>query len=516
MSEFHATRGVLIAATVIGLLGAAPAGEAGWTVDPALRTPVCTLDGVQHFPILVEVDGGFVVAWRDGRRLTSVDVYAQKFTSDGDALWAADGRVVAEGPAGALLGHLQELVGMTHDLNGGVLISWNDSWAATTELTFLTRVAADGSVGWGNPGVPIQGGDTAVPLYDQRGFLSEPQTYGLGWGPAVDSEGGAWVPGHPWGSRNYFVTRMAPDGSHRTGWFHEPSDQGGGEMRLFPVVGLDGDDSVIVAWIKGMSSFGCDATARKVLDPEILWPAEPDTLESLWGAVVLGGSPWTAARFDAAADGAGGVVAAWIDDRTGGQRAYAQRITGDGVVLWAAGGVELSGDDLTGSGWSWSQQLVAAPDGAGGIVAAWNLNDAQGSVRAQRVSADGDLLWGDDGVTVYADLYSTPQAMDVVRTTDGGFVVLYRLGTGGLQRVMVRKFGANGQPIWGAGRTVYSGCINTYGEIPTGMVSDGGTGVVIAFSPCDTNLYIHRIGSDYILEEGFESGDFGLWSTVVP
>jgi hypothetical protein len=89
MSEFRAIRGVLIAATVIGLLGIAATGDTGWTVDPAMRTPVCTLDGVQNFPILVAVDGGFVVAWRDGRRLTSLDVYAQKFTIDGEALWSA-------------------------------------------------------------------------------------------------------------------------------------------------------------------------------------------------------------------------------------------------------------------------------------------------------------------------------------------------------------------------------------------------------------------------------------------
>ncbi len=65
----------------------------------------------------------------------------------------------------------------------------------------------------------------------------------------------------------------------------------------------------------------------------------------------------------------------------------------------------------------------------GGAVAVWNLNDAQGSVRAQRVSATGDLLWGEDGVTVFADPSSAPQAMDVVRATDGGFVVLYRRAT---------------------------------------------------------------------------------------
>jgi hypothetical protein len=517
MAELHSTRGILIVAVTIGLLGSAGAGEAGWWLDPLSRTPVCTADGVQNFPILVAVDGGFIVAWRDGRRLTtSVDVYAQKITIDGEALWPVNGRVVAEGPAGALLGHLQEIVGATHDLDGGVLISWNDSWAATTELTFLTRVAADGWVGWGNPGLPIQGGDTAVPLHDQRGFLSEPQIYGLGWGPVVDSEGGAWVLGHAWGTRNYFVTRMAPDGSHRSGWFHDPSDQGGGEMRLLPNVEFDGDDSVIVAWIKGMSSFGCDATARKVLDPEILWPAEPDVLESPWGAEALGGSPWTAGRFDAAADGAGGMVAAWMDDRSGGQRAYAQRISGDGAVLWAAGGVEVSGDTLTGQGWSWAQQLAAAADGTGGGVVAWNLLDALGSVRAQRVSAAGSLLWGDDGVTVFADIASGPQAMDVVRTSDGGFVVLYRRASTAFQGLIVQKLAANGTALWGAGRVIYSGCTNTYGEIPSSMVSDGDGGVVVAFAPCDANVYIHRIGSNYILDDGFELGDFSMWSAVVP
>lgn len=516
MAELHSTRGIFIVAVTIGLLGSAGAGEAGWSLDPLSRTPVCTLDGVQNFPVLVEVDGGFVVAWRDGRRQPSLDVYAQKLTIDGEALWPVSGRVVAAGPAGALLGHLQDIVGATHDLDGGVLISWNDSWAATTELTFLTRVAADGSVGWGNPGLPIQGGDTAVPLHDQRGFLSEPQVYGLGWGPVADSEGGAWVPGHAWGTRSYFVTRMAQDGSHRTGWFHEPSDEGGGEMRLIPGVEPDGGDSVIVAWIEWAYGGWREVVARKVLDPEILWPSDPDELTTPWGRVLLGESGPSAARIDAASDGAGGAVAAWIDDRSGGQRAYAQRISGDGAVLWAAGGVEVSGDTLTGQGWSWAQQLAMAADGTGGAVVAWNLLDALGSVRAQRVSAAGSLLWGDDGVTVFADIASGPQAMDVVRTSDGGFVVLYRRASTAFQGLIVQKLAANGTALWGAGRVIYSGCINTYGEIPSSMVSDGDGGVVVAFAPCDANVYIHRIGSNYILDEGFDLGGFGLWSAVVP
>ena len=48
------------------------------------------------------------------------------------------------------------------------------------------------------------------------------------------------------------------------------------------------------------------------------------------------------------------------------------------------------------------------------------------------------------------------------------------------------------------------------------MVSDGDGGVVIAFSPCDGNLCIHRIGGNYLLGEGFDLGVFGQWSAVMP
>jgi hypothetical protein len=61
--------------------------------------------------------------------------------------------------------------------------------------------------------------------------------------------------------------------------------------------------------------------------------------------------------------------------------------------------------------------------------------------------------------------------------------------------------------------SVYSGCINTDGEVSTSMVSDGDGGVVIAFFPCDGNLYIHRVGGNYLLEEGV---DLGQWSADVP
>lgn len=58
----------------------------------------------------------------------------------------------------------------------------------------------------------------------------------------------------------------------------------------------------------------------------------------------------------------------------------------------------------------------------------WNLNDTNTSMRAQRVAANGSLLWGGDGVSVVANpvgaLSFWAQALDVARAADGRFVVL--------------------------------------------------------------------------------------------
>lgn len=39
---------------------------------------------------------------------------------------------------------------------------------------------------------------------------------------------------------------------------------------------------------------------------------------------------------------------------------------------------------------------------------------------------------------------------------------------------------------------------------------------MVAFAPCDGKIYLHRIGGNYILDDGFDVGDFGQWTAVVP
>ncbi len=51
-----------------------------------------------------------------------------------------------------------------------------------------------------------------------------------------------------------------------------------------------------------------------------------------------------------ASDGAGGMIAAWIDDRDGLPRLYVQRVNGFGDPLWASGGVLISGEGSDAAG----------------------------------------------------------------------------------------------------------------------------------------------------------------------
>jgi len=96
-------------------------------------------------------------------------------------------------------------------------------------------------------------------------------------------------------------------------------------------------------------------------------------------------------------DGQGGAVAVWPDRRGDLGSVYAQRVDSAGNVRWPAGGV-LMKDDVFGA-----EDIVAVPDGHGGLIAAWCEyycwpNAVQ--LTAQRVDSSGNIKWGPSGVAL--------------------------------------------------------------------------------------------------------------------
>lgn len=478
----------LLGSLIASLIGANPA-HAAWSADPTQRTAVTTADYRQYFPQLVPTGQDFVVTWNDRRRdNTHVDVYAQKFNPNGDMLWAGNGRVIAAGPANDLVYPYQFSAGVITDGSSGALVAWNDSSNSSYWQAFASRVSSDATVAWGAPAEPIQSPDTAVP------FLAN-STLGANqlrdsWGIAGDSENGMFIP------LAAGLGRVNSEGRLRTNWFYNSADTISVNRVLVPMVSAPDKDGVIVVWNQGNSYFSQGIRARKLVDPESTWPAQKDTLGDMWGQKVVfepeGTMPLCSLR--AVPDGAGGVIAVWVDGRivtdTGHFRVYAQRVDSSGHLMWGAQSLEVSADVMTYSCYWWSKMFAAA-DGEGGVVIAWN--DAQGTVRAQRVKADGSLQWQSGGVSLLTDADVTHLTTHgVVRASDGNYIVLYHLGSQGLL-VAQKLNAADGLPIWGDGQVVYEGCFSPYNAGIAPMVSDGQGGAVVVWEACDNNIYAHRV-----------------------
>ena len=110
-------------------------------------------------------------------------------------------------------------------------------------------------------------------------------------------------------------------------------------------------------------------------DGHVLWEQEAE----LWGGMIV-------------SDGSGGVISVWYDEE--GTNAIAQRLDAMGRELWGPDGLVLR--DLHPS--------LATPDGCGGVLISWSAAEFKGSkvsevfYYVQRIDADGNLPWGDEGI----------------------------------------------------------------------------------------------------------------------
>lgn len=103
-------------------------------------------------------------------------------------------------------------------------------------------------------------------------------------------------------------------------------------------------------------------------------------------------------NFAITSDGSGGAIITWQDLRGGStigfSDIYAQRISAEGVVLWTDGGVAVCNAPSSAQ----SIPLIIS-DGAGGAIITWN--DTRGGaleIYGQRINSDGVTLWTADGV----------------------------------------------------------------------------------------------------------------------
>lgn len=98
-------------------------------------------------------------------------------------------------------------------------------------------------------------------------------------------------------------------------------------------------------------------------------------------------------------DGDGGAVVVWNYSEDEDTYLYAKRMNSDGFNLWGDEGIKLS---IAPPYWSeYSVPARISSDSAGGFVISWASGEKlkeRASSYIQRVSVEGDLLWGEKGI----------------------------------------------------------------------------------------------------------------------
>ena len=238
--------------------------------------------------------------------------------------------------------------------------------------------------------------------------------------------------------------------------------------------------------------------AQRFLPLFLLSLLMPGVLRAQWG---IYGNALTSATYNqfvnaTVADGAGGAIVVWRDERSGtGADIYAQRVNGAGAVQWAPNGAAVCVSSIM----QWDPQLVA--DGAGGVIITWsdqrNFPTTAVDIYAQRLNADGAPQWALNGIPVcMAD--GTQQAQQIVSDGAGGAIIVwadYRNVLGA--DIYAQRVDPNGTLLWANPDTL---CGASQDQSSPLLVSDMAGGAISVWRDMrngqHADIYAQRINSD--------------------
>ena len=193
-------------------------------------------------------------------------------------------------------------------------------------------------------------------------------------------------------------------------------------------------------------------------------------------------------------DGVGGAIVAWQDFRSGNWDIYAQRVSADGALLWTEDGVVLPSHA--------SERLPSiVSDGAGGAIVVWQSGPFNYEVYAQRISAGGALLWAEGGVAL-CDVERDQSSFAVVPDGAGGAIVTWQDQRSGNADIYARRISADGTVQWTDNGVAL--CTATGRQQTPVIVSDGAGGAIVIWSDERTvttaEIYARRISAGGTLQ----------------
>lgn len=400
-SGFLLIAGVLL---FLGLVSTAPLGcGPGYPPDCSIEYPTVAFDA----------QGDILVAYQVNEGHNPV-TYVQKLTPDGERLWGEQGvRLDDRQPEPFTGPHAKpSLTRLVADGDGSATIFWTYE-----DQIGAARLTSDGRELWRREGI-VEDAFEALGRKRWEVVAGSACTV-IAW---IDAQEG--------------LNLQSIDGGGNVLWSKRPRVAGVSELQAL----CDDEDNTWLLWVDAatqavsLQAFDRNAEQLWAEAKELkegrqpgaqeagtggysLWLAEDDVdgVIAAWRVHLNGGQRGTLEVRSVSIDGATSVSAAdrffagneratlpgHMSDGKGGLFAFwntgdsilAQLIDSQGRTMWGENGLMVTGEPGS------KGDYLVNPDEAGGMIASWAI--ASGSARlAQRVGAEGNLLWQNGGVTI--------------------------------------------------------------------------------------------------------------------
>lgn len=193
-------------------------------------------------------------------------------------------------------------------------------------------------------------------------------------------------------------------------------------------------------------------------------------------------------------DGEGGAIIVWIDDRNGHSDIYAQRIDANGTILWTENGISICTNSYD------KYHLNIINDNFGGAFITWAVEvSGVEDIYAQRIDRNGNLLWGTDAVPVCIE----PQKQrfpTLCRDGDNGTIIAWSDWRNSDVDIYAQKLDADGNSQWNDNGIVVCDAIEN--QIVFDICVDGEGGAIIVWEDqrngLNRDIYSQRINSSGI------------------
>ncbi|UOK43666.1 MULTISPECIES: T9SS type A sorting domain-containing protein [Flavobacterium] len=203
------------------------------------------------------------------------------------------------------------------------------------------------------------------------------------------------------------------------------------------------------------------------------------------------------------ADGNGGAIITWMDNRTDGRGdIYAQSINSSGVVQWTTNGIAICNIPDKESDLSDYPAIVS--DGNNGAIITWAdfRNGLNWDIYAQRVNSSGAIQWSDNGIVI-CDAANHQPDPTIISDNNGGAIIVWsderNSGTStDVYDIYAQRVNSNGIAQWETNGITICSSLNSQ-QNPV-LISDGNGGAIIAWedfrsSNDSPDLYAQRINS---------------------